>query len=127
MPCVPYNLCERSRQILLYLILGLVVARLLQFGASLRNLEVNMTIALTPDQEQFIQNKLSSGQYGSAAEVIAEALRLLERRDRGYEAWLSQTREQVNVAQAELARCEGIEGHQVIERLREKSRQLKHN
>ncbi|WP_072622651.1 type II toxin-antitoxin system ParD family antitoxin [Spirulina major] len=84
-----------------------------------------MAIALTPDQEQFVQNKLSSGQYGSADEVIAEALRLLEKRNRGYEAWLAQTREQVKVAQAELARGEGIESSQVIERLRARSRQAK--
>ncbi|WP_217650692.1 ribbon-helix-helix domain-containing protein [Spirulina major] len=45
-----------------------------------------MAITLTPDPEQLIQNKLASGQYSSADEVIAEARRLLEKRDRGYEA-----------------------------------------
>jgi antitoxin ParD1/3/4 len=84
-----------------------------------------MTVVLTPDQEEFIQSKLSSGKYGSAAEVIAEALRLLDKRDQGYEAWLAQTREQVKVAQGELARGEGIESSLVIERLKAKSRQLK--
>ena len=84
-----------------------------------------MAVVLTPDQEQFIQHKLSSGKYGSVNDVIAEALRLLEKRDQGYEAWLAQTREQVKVAQAELARGEGMESGQVIERLKARSRQLK--
>ncbi|WP_281248440.1 hypothetical protein [Spirulina major] len=40
---------------------------------------------------------------------------------------MAQTRDQVQVAQAELARGEGIESSQVIERLRARSRQLKQN
>ncbi len=40
-----------------------------------------MTIALQPEQEQFIQAQLPSGRYTNAAEAIAEALLLLEKRN----------------------------------------------
>ena len=37
----------------------------------------NMNISLTPTLEKFIQDKVASGLYNSASEVIREALRLL--------------------------------------------------
>lgn len=36
-----------------------------------------MNVSLTPSLEKFIQEKVSSGMYNSASEVIREALRLL--------------------------------------------------
>ena len=41
-----------------------------------------MSIALTPDLEEFIDSKIASGHYRSPVEVIAAALRLLDERDR---------------------------------------------
>jgi len=45
-----------------------------------------MTISLTPKQEALIQEKIKSGRYASASDVLQEALRLLDERDRAYEA-----------------------------------------
>ena len=41
-----------------------------------------MHVSLTPQLEALIQRKVESGRYGSASEVMREALRLLEERDR---------------------------------------------
>ena len=41
-----------------------------------------MNISLTPHLEDLVKGKVESGLYGSASEVIREALRLLEERDR---------------------------------------------
>ena len=41
-----------------------------------------MNISLTPHLEDLIKKKVDSGWYGSASEVMREALRLLEERDR---------------------------------------------
>lgn len=41
-----------------------------------------MNIHLTDHFEEFIKNKLKSGQYSSASEVVRDALRLLEEQDR---------------------------------------------
>jgi len=40
-----------------------------------------MNISLTPTLEKMIQDKVASGLYNSASEVIREALRLLSERD----------------------------------------------
>lgn len=41
-----------------------------------------MNISLTPQLEILVKNKVESGLYGSASEVMRDALRLLEERDR---------------------------------------------
>lgn len=41
-----------------------------------------MNISLTPQLEDLVKRKVESGLYGSASEVMREALRLLDERDR---------------------------------------------
>ena len=41
-----------------------------------------MNISLTPQLEELVKRKVESGLYGSASEVMREALRLLEEHDR---------------------------------------------
>ncbi|MGH9742913.1 MAG: type II toxin-antitoxin system ParD family antitoxin [Candidatus Acidiferrum sp.] len=40
-----------------------------------------MNISLTPRLEEMIREKIASGSYNSASEVVREALRLLEQED----------------------------------------------
>jgi antitoxin ParD1/3/4 len=40
-----------------------------------------MNVSLTPELEQYIQTKVSTGMYYSASEVVREGLRLLKERD----------------------------------------------
>ena len=40
-----------------------------------------MNVHLTPELEQLVQNKIQTGRYNSASEVVREALRLLEQKD----------------------------------------------
>jgi antitoxin ParD1/3/4 len=42
-----------------------------------------MNISLTPQLEKLVNDRVDSGLYTSASEVIREALRLLDSRDRG--------------------------------------------
>jgi antitoxin ParD1/3/4 len=41
-----------------------------------------MNVSLTPQLEAMIQEQVASGRYSTASEVVREALRLLEERDR---------------------------------------------
>ncbi|OUL21327.1 type II toxin-antitoxin system ParD family antitoxin [Nostoc sp. 106C] len=84
-----------------------------------------MNINLKPEEEQIIQAKLETGQYATAYEVIVEALRLLEERDKYYEKWVEETRKKVAVGIAQLDRGEGINGKIAIAKLREKLRQAR--
>ena len=41
-----------------------------------------MNVSLTPQLEELVKKKVESGLYGSASEVMREALRLLDEHDR---------------------------------------------
>lgn len=45
-----------------------------------------MTITLTDELEELINEKVKSGEYKSADEVVMESLRLLQAREKGMEA-----------------------------------------
>ena len=61
-----------------------------------------MNITLKPEEEQLIQEKLRSGKYQTAYEVIVEALRLLAERDKYYQKWVEETRQKVVVGLQQL-------------------------
>ena len=51
-----------------------------------------MNVSLTPELEQLVNDKVKSGMYQTASEVIREALRLLKKRD-NFEALRREVRE----------------------------------
>ena len=54
-----------------------------------------MNISLTPHLEEVVKGKVESGLYTSASEVMREALRLLEERDRLRELRLEELRREI--------------------------------
>ena len=54
-----------------------------------------MNVSLTPELERYINEKVASGLYHSASEVIREGLRLLKDQDTLREIWLSQLQQQI--------------------------------
>jgi antitoxin ParD1/3/4 len=54
-----------------------------------------MNVSLTPELEQYIQEKVSSGLYYSASEVIREGLRLLKEREQIQQMRLQELRQDV--------------------------------
>ena len=54
-----------------------------------------MNISLTPQLEKLVQDRVKSGRYTSASEVIREALRLMDERDRLLEAKFDQLRQDI--------------------------------
>ena len=63
----------------------------------LRDTEVNlMNVYLTEELEKLVRNKVSSGRYNSASEVVREALRLLEKRDEAIDIRLSELRDKLD-------------------------------
>ena len=86
-----------------------------------------MSISLKPEQEQFIQEKLQTGKYQTVDEVITEAFRLLEERDRHYQEWLDETRVKIDEGIASLERGEGIDGETFMNQLLAEFKQAKEN
>jgi antitoxin ParD1/3/4 len=78
-----------------------------------------MSITLTPEQEQLIQAKLATGRYANVTEIIADALQLLEKRDR-YDRWVEEVRAKIDTAAAQLDRGEGVDGETAIAQIRAK-------
>lgn len=54
-----------------------------------------MNVSLTPQLERLIQQKVESGMYHSASEVIRDALRLLDERDKTHQAKLDALRDEI--------------------------------
>ena len=54
-----------------------------------------MNISLTSQLEELVKKKVDSGRYGSASEVIREALRLLEEHDRVHAMRLEELRKEI--------------------------------
>jgi antitoxin ParD1/3/4 len=81
-----------------------------------------MSIVLTPEQEQFIQEQIARGRFKSPDEALAEAFRLLQEKYREYESWIETVRQQVDEAAVELDRGEGIPLETVMEQLQDKFR-----
>jgi len=82
---------------------------------------VIMNVSLTPELENFIQKKVSSGRYASASEVVREALRLLEDHEKATAAQRKEFRAEVDRRTASLDRGEGLDGEEVFAAIRKKS------
>ena len=63
-----------------------------------------MNVSLTPQLEELIRRKVESGMYGNASEVVREALRQMEARDRHQRLQLA-----IAEADAEIERGEDDE------------------
>jgi antitoxin ParD1/3/4 len=81
-----------------------------------------MNVSLTPELEQFVHQKVTSGLYLSASEVVREALRLLEERDRQSATKLEHLRNQIQIGLDQADRGELADRPQVFAKLRRKVR-----
>lgn len=88
----------------------------LQNGSGL-SVAASMNVSLTPELEQFVHAKVKSGRYLSASEVVREALRLLEERDRLYQARLAELQKEITLGVESADRGEQFDGQTVIQEL----------
>ena len=80
-----------------------------------------MNVSLTPELEKFVANKVESGLYRSASEVIREGLRLLDDQDRQRALHLGEARKKIQAGLDQLDRGEGIPGDQAHARMKQRS------
>ena len=85
-----------------------------------------MNVSLTLALEKFVAQKVQSGLYQTASEVIREGLRLLEERDALHQARLDDIRQAIQDGNTQLARGEGLPGEEVFAQIRAKSRARRH-
>jgi antitoxin ParD1/3/4 len=83
-----------------------------------------MNVPLTSELEQLVKDKVDSGKYHSISEVIGEALRLLEERDRIQEQRLIELKAKIREGIEELDRGEGIDSEDVFAEIEEEIQRI---
>ena len=78
-----------------------------------------MNVQLTPEVEQLVQNKVQSGRYNSASEVVREALRLMGDKDELRATQLKDLRSLIDKGLAEAGRGESMDGESLMQGLLE--------
>jgi antitoxin ParD1/3/4 len=76
-----------------------------------------MNVHLTPELEQLVHNKVQTGRYNSASEVVREALRLLEEHDQLRHVRIQEMRLKIQEGWDSLRRGEGIDGGEFMAQL----------
>jgi antitoxin ParD1/3/4 len=81
-----------------------------------------ITVTLPPELEAFVEERVASGRFATAGEVVREGLRLLERREQEREAVLTELRQEIEIGvdQAKAGRLN--DGKAFFEQLRQKLR-----
>ena len=69
---------------------------------------MSMNISLTPELEKLINEKVQSGEYASANEVIGEALRLLEEQDELRRIKYEALKREVGIGVTQIEQGEGL-------------------
>lgn len=68
-----------------------------------------MNVSLTPELERFIQQKVASGMYHSASEVIQESLLLLQEKDALKQLKVGELRKDILAGKEQIEKGEYIE------------------
>jgi antitoxin ParD1/3/4 len=76
-----------------------------------------MKVDLPPELEDLVETKVKSGNYGSAGEVIREALGLLEERDQMLVLQKEEIEGKIAAGLKSLERGEGVDGEKVFDRI----------
>jgi antitoxin ParD1/3/4 len=79
-----------------------------------------VNISLTPELERLVDDKVKTGRYASASEVIREGLRLLEEQDETKQLRLAEVRRKIDRGIEQLDRGLGIPGPEARARLRQR-------
>ena len=86
-----------------------------------------MTIHLNSEGEQLVQKELQSGRYQSAAEVVHNALRLMNERDQLQKSQREAFRKEINKGLESLRLGRGKDGEAVFDRIEAEVEALQHN
>ena len=86
-----------------------------------------MNVSLTPELEKLVNERVRSGMYSSASEVIREALRLLKEREELRRRQLEELRKDIAIglAQADRGQVAPLSLPRIKRRLRKRLRQAR--
>lgn len=84
------------------------------------SLSMTMNVSLTPELEEFINEKVSSGLYSSASEVVRESLRLLRRQDELEKLQIEELRREIQNSIKQMDDGQGTPLEVVRERIQQR-------
>lgn len=84
-----------------------------------------MNVSLTADLERFVQNKVASGLYTSASEVVRESLRLMLTHDDLQAHRISQLNQAIDVGLQQLKKGQKVNAKDAYKRLKQKIERAK--
>ena len=76
-----------------------------------------LNVSLTPELEEFVRNRVGTGRYQTASEVIREGLRLLELRERDRDAAHTALKAKLKIAAAQTDAGDLVDGEEFIDKL----------
>jgi len=80
-----------------------------------------MNVSLTPELERLIEERVKSGLYGSASEVVRDGLRLLVERDETRAARLGELRGKIAEGMDAARRGDVVDGDEVFSEIKKRS------
>ena len=81
---------------------------------------MTMNVSLTPELEDFVNDKVRTGLYNSASEVVRESLRILRRQDELEKLQLNELRLEIQSSIKQMDAGEGIPIETVRERIKQR-------
>ena len=88
--------------------------------------QVTRKFVLTPHFDRFVQQKVDSGRYQSASEVVRESLHLLEEREEARRQLRTGARREIEVGWEQSERGEVVDGPAVFAEIRKMSKARAH-
>jgi antitoxin ParD1/3/4 len=77
----------------------------------------SLNVSLTPELEKFIRNRVATGEYQTASEVIRESLRLLRRQENAAREEIRVLKKKLDRGVRQARRGEWVDGEQFFGRL----------
>ena len=82
-----------------------------------------MNVSLTPEFERYVEDKVNSGDFSSASEVVRAGLRLLKEHEAEHQARLEALRQAVGEGLAQARRGQTKDGAEVFASMRTRRQQ----
>jgi len=76
-----------------------------------------LNVSLTPELEEFVRDRVDTGRYQTASEVVREGLRLLELQERDRDAAHAALKAKLKRAAAQSDAGELVDGEEFIDKL----------
>ena len=86
-------------------------------------IRTSLNVSLTPELEQFVQQRVATGRYQTASEVVREGLRLLENQERERDAAFIALKKKLERASAQADRGQFVDPDEVLKKIDARKRE----